>query len=310
MNWLLSGVRTRTTLTICAAALFALGLCATPRFAPAALAQDADPVVARVNGTDIRQSDVTAVEEELGANLPATTPEARREYVISLIADTILVAQAAEKRGAGETAAFRRRLAFARNRLLSEIMLDEEAKAAATDEALRKVYAEAAKQMSEEKEVHARHILFRVEDAKDEKASAEAEAKVKAVIARLKKGEDFAKLATELTEDPSGKENGGDLGYFTKDQMVPEFSTAAFALEPGQISEPIKTAFGWHVLKVEDKRNRPAPEFEKVKDQIEQFVVRRAQSELIAKLRSEGKIERVGEPANKDKPAGKPADGK
>ena len=92
----------------------------------------------------------------------------------------------------------------------------------------------------------------------DEKASKAAEDKIKAVIARLKKGEDFAKIAKEMTEDPSGKANGGDLGYFTKEQMVPEFSEVAFKLDKGQISDPVKTQFGWHVIKVEDKRTKPS----------------------------------------------------
>ena len=124
--------------------------------------------------------------------------------------------------------------------------------------------------MGQEQEVHARHILIRAA-AGDEKASKAAEDKIKAVIVRLKKGEDFAKVAKEVTEDPSGKANGGDLGYFTKEQMVPEFADVAFKLEKGQISEPVKTQFGWHVIKVEDKRTKPAPKFEEVKPQIEQF---------------------------------------
>ena len=124
------------------------------------------------------------------------------------------------------------------------------------------------------------------------------------MIARLKKGEDFAKVAGEVTEDPSGKANGGDLGYFTKDQMVPEFSDAAFKLEAGQISEPVKTQFGWHVIKVEEKRTKPAPKFEDVKPQIENFVTRKAQAELVTKLRTEAKIERMDKPAKaEDKPA-------
>ena len=118
------------------------------------------------------------------------------------------------------------------------------------------------------------------------------------MIARLKKGEDFAKIATELTEDPSGKANGGDLGYFTKDQMVPEFAEVAFKLEKGQLSEPVKTQFGWHVLKVEDKRNRPIPEFDKVKDQVRSFVIRKAQADLVTKLRSEAKVEKMTPPAD------------
>jgi peptidyl-prolyl cis-trans isomerase C len=160
---------------------------------------------------------------------------------------------------------------------------------------MRKVYQEAVAQMKAEQEVRARHILYRVEDPADDAASKAAEEKIKLVIVRLKKGEDFAKLASEVTEDPSGRDNGGDLGYFTREQMVPEFAEAAFKLNVGAISDPIKTQFGWHVLKVEDKRNRPVPEFDKVRPQIESFVIRKAQSEFVAKLRAKAKIERVGE---------------
>ena len=157
---------------------------------------------------------------------------------------------------------------------------------------MHKVYDEAVKQMGQEQEVHARHILIRAA-AGDEKASKAAEDKIKAIIARLKKGEDFEKVAKEVTEDPSGKANGGDLGYFSKEQMVPEFSNVAFKLEKGQISEPVKTQFGWHVLKVEDKRVKPTPKFEEVKPQIEQYVARKAQAELVQKLRAEAKIEKM-----------------
>lgn len=261
------------------------------------LAQEPDPVVARVNGTEIRSSDVAVAEDELGSSLPQMAPEARREYVITLLSDTLLVAHAAEAQGLADSAEFKRRLAFNRNRLLSEALLQQDARAAVTDAAMRQVYEEATKQMTAEKEVRARHILFRVENGKDEAASTAAEQKAKAAIARVKTGEDFAKLATELTEDPSGKENGGDLGYFSQDQMVPEFAEAAFKLGVGTISDPVRTQFGWHVIKVEDKRERPAPEFSQVKDQIENYLIRRSQTELVAKLRAAAKIERVQTPA-------------
>src|SRR6185437_14353712 len=167
--------------------------------------------------------------------------------------------------------------------LLMEGLLQSVGKQAITDEAMHKVYDDAVKQIGEEKEVHARHILFRV-PAGDEKASKEAEEKLKAVIVRLKKGEDFAKVAAEVTEDPSGKANGGDLGYFTKDQMVPEFSEVAFKLEP---------------------------KFEEVKPQIENFVVRKAQAELVTKLRADAKIERMDKPAKtEDKSTAPPAPAK
>jgi peptidyl-prolyl cis-trans isomerase C len=151
--------------------------------------------------------------------------------------------------------------------------------------------------MGATEEVRARHILFRA-DPKDAKALEAAEQKARAALERIKNGEDFAAVAKELTEDPSGKENGGDLDYFTKDQMVPEFANIAFQMQPGQISNPIRTPFGWHIIKLEDRRNRQVPEFEKVRDQIAAFLVRRAQSELIAQLREGAKVERLDAKGN------------
>jgi peptidyl-prolyl cis-trans isomerase C len=265
-------------------------------------AQDKDPLVAKVNGVEVHQSDLTVAEEEAG-QIPPMSPEAKQDYLIQFVADMILVSKAAEDKKLGDAPEFKRKTEFARKKLLMEGLLQSVGKDALTDDAMHKVYDEAVKQIGEEKEVHARHILFRA-PAGDEKASKEAEDKIKAVIARLKKGEDFAKVAGEVTEDPSGKANGGDLGYFSKDQMVPEFSEAAFKLENGQISDPVKTQFGWHVIKVEDKRVKPAPKFEEVKPQIENFVVRKAQAEMVTKLRAEAKIERMDKPAKtEDKPA-------
>lgn len=265
-------------------------------------AQDKDPLVAKVNGVEVHQSDLAVAEEEAG-QIPPMSPEAKQDYLVQFVADMILVSKAAEDKKFGDSAEFKRKIEFARKKLLMEGLLQSVGKDALTDAEMHKVYDEAVKQIGEEKEVHARHILFRA-PAGDDKASKEAEEKTKDVIARLKKGEDFAKVAGELTEDPSGKANGGDLGYFTKEQMVPEFSEAAFKLEKGQISEPVKTQFGWHVIKVEDKRVKPAPKFEEVKPQIENFVVRKAQAELVTKLRDDAKIERMDKPAKtEDKPA-------
>jgi peptidyl-prolyl cis-trans isomerase C len=264
-------------------------------------AQDKDPLVAKVNGTEIHQSDLAVAEDEAG-QLPPMTPEQKQDYLVQFMADMILVSKAAEAKKFGDTPEFKRKLNFSRNKLLMEGLLLSVGKEALTDAEMHKVYDEAVKQMGEEKEVRARHILFRAA-AGDEKASKEAEDKAKAVIVRLNKGEDFAKLATELTEDPSGKANGGDLGFFSKEQMVPEFSDTAFGLENGKISGPVKTQFGWHVIKVEEKRTKPQPKFEEVKPQIEQYVVRKAQAEMVQKLRADAKIERLDKPAEAAKPA-------
>jgi peptidyl-prolyl cis-trans isomerase C len=266
-------------------------------------AQDKDPVVAKVNGIEIHQSDLAVAEDEAG-QIPPMSPEAKQDYLVQFVADMILVSKAADDKKLGDGPEFKRKVEFARKKLLMENLLQSVGKEALTDEAMHKVYDEAVKQIGEEKEVHARHILFRAQAGED-KAGKEAEDKIKAIIARLKKGEDFAKVAGEVTEDPSGKANGGDLGYFTKEQMVPEFSEAAFKLDKGQISEPVKTQFGWHVIKVEDKRVKPAPKFEDVKPQIENYVARKAQAELVTKLRAEAKIERMDKPAVK--PEEKPA---
>lgn len=268
-----------------------------------ALAQaTADPVIAKVNGIEIHQSDLALAEEDVGQNLPQGGADAKRDYLVSYLSDMILLAQAAEERRLQDDPDFKRHAAFARNKVLMEALLQNEGKKSLTDQALRAVYDDAVKQMGGEEEVHARHILFRVANPADEKASKEAEDKVKAVIERLKKGEDFAKLANELTEDPSGRKDGGDLGYFTKDQMVPEFSAVAFKLDKGNISDPIKTQFGWHVLKVEDKRKKQPPEFDKVKGQLETYVERKAQVELVNKLRAQAKIERLDKPAQPQQP--------
>ena len=271
-------------------------------------AQDAakDPVVAKVNGIEIRQSDLAIAEQEAG-QLPAMSPEAKQDYLVQISTDLILVAKAAEAKKFSDTADFKRKMEFNRRKTLMEGLLQSVAKDALTDDAMHKVYDEAIKQVGNEQEVHARHILIRAA-AGDEKASKEAEDKIKAVIARLKKGEDFAKIAGELSEDPSGKANGGDLGYFGKGQMVAPFSEAAFKLEKGQFSEPVKTEFGWHVIKVEDKRAKAPPKFDDIKPQIERYVVGKAQSEMVIKLRAEAKIERLdkkAEPAKKDEPAKK-----
>jgi peptidyl-prolyl cis-trans isomerase C len=164
-------------------------------------------------------------------------------------------------------------------------LLATEGKAATTDEAMKKVYEDASKQITGEQEVHARHILVETED------------EAKAVAEELKKGADFAELAKKKSKDP-GASDGGDLGFFTKDQMVPEFSTVAFALEPGKISDPVKSQFGWHIIKVEEKRSRKAPDFEQVKAQIETYVTRKAQAEYVAKLREAAKVERMDKPAD------------
>jgi len=249
-----------------------------------------DPVLAKVNGSEIHQSDVTLAEEELAPSLAQMDPAAKKDNVLSFLIDLKIVAKAAEDKKLENTDDFKKRLAFTRSRLLMDSLLATEGKSATTDDSMKKVYEEASKQITGEQEVHARHILVESED------------EAKAVKEELNKGADFAELAKKKSKDP-GASDGGDLGFFTKDQMVPEFSAVAFVLEPGKVSDPVKSQFGWHIIKVEEKRSRQAPAFDQVKGQIETYVTRKAQADYVAKLREAAKVERMDKPAE---PAAKP----
>ena len=254
-----------------------------------------DPVVAKVNGTEIKESDLKAAEDDIGAQLPPMAPEAKKEYLTTYVTDMLLVSKAAEAQKLGDTPEFKKKMELARTKLLMEALLQNAAKTAVTDEEMKKVYAEATKDMGNEQEVSARHILVENED------------EAKKIAADLKKGGDFAAIAKENSKDPGSKDQGGDLGFFAKDQMVPEFAEAAFKLDKGQVSDPVKSQFGWHVIRVDDKRTKQAPTFDQVKEQIESFVQRKAQADVIQKLRADAKIEKVGDAAPAAKPDATPA---
>jgi peptidyl-prolyl cis-trans isomerase C len=299
---------TKTGLRLGLASLAAAGCLAALVAAGLPARADDNPVLAKVNGSEIRASDVALAEEELGQSLAQMDPSTRKENVLAFLIDMKIVAKAAEDKKIENNEDFKKRLAFTRNRLLMDSLLATEGKAATTDDAMKKVYEEATKQITGEQEVHARHILVETED------------EAKAIKAELDKGADFAELAKKKSKDP-GASDGGDLGFFTKEQMVPEFSAVAFTLEPGKISDPVKSQFGWHIIKVEEKRSRKAPEFEQVKAQIETYVTRKAQADYVAKLREAAKVERMDKPeetaktdtktdAKPDAAPAKPADSK
>ena len=288
-----SFAETKTGLRLGLASLAAAGCLAAVLAAGLPARAEDNPVLAKVNGSEIRASDVALAEEELGQSLAQMDPATRKENVLAFLIDMKIVSKAAEDKKVENNEEFKKRLTFTRNRLLMDSLLATEGKAATTDEAMKKVYEEATKQITGEQEVHARHILVESED------------EAKAIKAELDKGADFAELAKKKSKDP-GASDGGDLGFFTKEQMVPEFSAVAFALEPGKISDPVKSQFGWHVIKVEEKRSRKAPDFEQVKAQIETYVTRKAQADYVAKLRETAKVERMDKPEETAKSDTKP----
>jgi len=249
--------------------------------APAQAQAQSDKVVAKVAGVEIRESDLAMAEEDMGQQVQQLEGAAKRDALVAYVADVILAAKAAEAKKVTDQKDFKSRIAFIRNKLAMEMLLVQEGKAAATDVAMKKVYEEAVKQQGNEQEVRARHILV------------PTEAEAKTILAEIKKGTDFAEMAKQKSKDPGAAAEGGDLGYFTKDQMVPEFAEQAFKMNKGDVSDPVKSQFGWHIIKVEDKRTKPAPTFEAVKEQVEQYVTRRAQAEYITKLRETAKVERL-----------------
>lgn len=254
-----------------------------PKAAAAATDAGKPKVLATVNGQEITEEDLRIAREDLGASLPQQIQgKAREAYLLDFLIDGALVAQKAQADKLDKTPDYAQKVAYYHEKLLMEALLGQVAKTALTDEAIKKTYDEALKAQKPETELHARHILVATD--------ADAEA----VIKRLKAGEEFAKVAKEVSKDSSA--DGGDLGWFTRDKMVPEFTEAAFKLEPGQLSAPVKSAFGWHVILVEGKREKPFPSLDEVKDQVSRYVVQKAQSELVASLRKDAKIERT-EPA-------------
>jgi peptidyl-prolyl cis-trans isomerase C len=252
--------------------------------AMAAAAPASAKVLAKVDGVEITDQDVEVALEDLGPTLPQQIEGPQREaYVLDYLIDLKLVAKKADAEKMGVGADVVRRMAYYHDKVLMESLLGKAAKHGATDEAMKKVYDEAAAKQKPEDEIHARHILVETED------------EAKAALKRVKGGEDFAKVADEVSKDPGSK--GGDLGWFTKDRMVPEFGEAAFKLSPGQISDPVKSQFGWHVIQLQEKRQKKFPAFEEVKEQVAQYVAQKSQTELIMKLRDGAKIERMEAPA-------------
>jgi peptidyl-prolyl cis-trans isomerase C len=218
--------------------------------------------------------------EDIGPGLPRQLEgKARDAYVLDFLIDEQLVVQKAQADKMAETPDFAKKLAYLRDKALMETLLGRVAKDAATEAAVKQTYDDAAKNQKPETEYHAHHILVPTED------------EAKAALKRVKGGEDFTKVATELSKDPGAK--GGDLGWFTKDRMVPEFGEAASKLEPGQVSEPVKTQFGWHIVRLDEKRPKTFPPLDQVREQVARYVVQKAQADLVQKLHETAKIERT-----------------
>ena len=272
---------------------------AAPAKPPAQAAQPAlkDPVVATVNGQPIRLSELEVAQQSLPQQYRNMPLQAVFPALLDRIIDSKLVVQEGKKSKVTEDPAFKKRMAFVEDQVLQDFWIQREIARQVTADKLQKRYEERLKQMPTEEEVHARHILVSTED------------EAKALIAEIKKGTAFDKLAKEKSTDKASGAEGGDLGWFKKSDMVKEFADAAFNLKKDELSEaPVKTQFGYHVIKVEDRRKAPPPAFEEMADQLKEEMAREAVTAQLDQLRSGAKIEKFAMDGGKpDAPAAKPA---
>lgn len=237
-----------------------------------------DKVIAKVGGKEITESNFTLAEQDLGPGLSGVPEEQKRVVLLEFLIEHQLLANAAEEAKMDKGPEFEQRLKYYRRRALRDAFFENGIRDQVSEQAAKTIYDDQVKAIKPETELHARHILVEKED------------EAKAVVKELAGGADFAELAKKKSIGPSAQ-NGGDLGYFTKGRMVKPFEDAAFALKKGEISAPVKTKFGWHVIKVVDVRERPVPTFDDVKDRIMSSLIQRKAQDTVARLQKEGNIE-------------------
>ena len=248
--------------------------------APAPAPVDPNAVIATVDGKPITEADLTLAEGELSRQFAQLPAEQRRAAALSAAIEIKVLSAKAIADGLDKDPEFQRRVAFLQQRALHGELVEKEVVGKITDAEIRARYDKEIAAQPPVNEVHARHILVKTKEEAD------------AIVKKLDAGEDFQKLANENTKDPSGKTNGGDLGFFGPGQMVPEFEKAVMALEVGKYTkEPVQTQFGWHIIKLEDKRQQQPPAFDQVKDQAKSAVIRDKYFEAVKEARKAAKVE-------------------
>ena len=242
-----------------------------------AMAED-DPVVATVDGAKIMRSDVVAAQQGLPKEYQAYPFDAIFPQLLEILVDAKLAAAEARRSGLMDDEDVKKALARAEEQILQRALFRQRIEAQVTDEALRKRFDSQAAAPGGAEQVHARHILV------------DSEEEARKVIDTLKGGADFAETAKKFSTGPSGP-NGGDLGYFKAEDMVPPFSQAAFAMEVGSFSQdPVRTQFGWHIIKVEDKRAAAPAAFDDVKDKLRAEMSQEIGTALATELRVKAEV--------------------
>ncbi len=239
-----------------------------------------DQVLARVDGGEVKRRDVTSLLSNLPPQMLEMSMGAVYPLLLERLVDNRLILSAARQASLQNDPEVKQKVADAEDRALQEVFIRRALDAQVTDARLKEKYEAFLKEHPAQDEVRARHILV------------DSEAKARDVLAELRKGADFATLARNKSSDGSARD-GGDLGFFTRGDMVPEFSDAAFALKPGEVTkEPVKSQFGFHIIKVESRRQQPAPTFDASRDQLRGEMSQELLTEVVDGLRAKSKVER------------------
>jgi peptidyl-prolyl cis-trans isomerase C len=264
---------------LCATALaMTLAFGGAPRAQSVTPADTGDPVVAIVNGNSIHSSDVVMFHQNLPEQFRQIPIQMIYAQLLNQLVDRKLAIEAARQTGLADDAQVKRQLAFFEDRVLYETYFNRRIMAELTDERLRAAYDRMTAEAPASEEVRARHILL------------QSETDARAVIAELVGGADFVEVAKAKSTGPSA-EKGGDLGFFGEGDMVPEFATAAFALQTGEVTqEPVKTQFGWHVIKVEERRAAAQQSFEASVNELRRKEAQQVAQEIGTALRDKAEI--------------------
>lgn len=238
-----------------------------------------NPVVAKVNGKDVSRIDVLNFIQQLPPNVQQMPPAQVYPVALDNVVNAALVQSKADAAGLESDPEVQKQMAAAKEQIVRAVFLQKQVDAKVTDDAMKKIYEEAISKFPKVEERKASHILV------------DSEAKAKEIITKLQGGANFADLAKAESKDPSAAKNAGDLGWFLQSQMVPEFAKAVFEAKKGDLlTQPVKTQFGWHVVKVEDMRDKPKPTFEEMKPQLATEVRRTELEKLVAEWRKEADV--------------------
>ncbi len=243
-------------------------------------------VLATINGEEITEQDLEFARSEIGEQLANVPVKNRRRELLLFLIENQLLADASEKEKLDGGAVSKELMKYYRRRALHDAYYQQKIRDAVSDDAAMELYKKEVAKIKPRQEMRARHILVKTEEDAHE------------IIERLGRGSDFAELAQEKSTGPSGSQ-GGDLGYFAKGQMVPEFEKALESMKKGEISEPVQTKFGWHVIKLEDKRQSKAPPFAEVKDRLKTNMIREKAAQVLLALRQAAKIDILDEDVKK-----------